>query len=189
MTDERTDAIPFEECMPRLRAYARSLTRESDAADDLVQDTLLRAWSAREQFTAGTNFNAWMLTILRHRFLDQRRSHRSGMPLNEASDVELTARPPQDMAIQFDEMARAFWRLAPHYREILILVGAKGLDYAEAAKTIGCAVGTVRSRLSRARSALHLALEKERSSLGSPARRRKSAAPGASELLRALEAA
>lgn len=189
MADEHKDAIPFEECMPRLRAYARSLTHESDAADDLVQDTLLRAWSARAQFTAGTNFNAWMLTILRHRFLDQRRSHRGGLPLNEASDKELTSRPPQDVAIQFDEMARAFWRLAPHYREILILVGAKGLDYAEAAKTIGCAVGTVRSRLSRARSALQLMLEQERSEGASRSRRRRTTAPGALEFIRALEAA
>jgi RNA polymerase sigma-70 factor (ECF subfamily) len=125
-----------------------------------------------------------MLTIPRHRFLDQRRRHRIGVPLDDGHGTEMTAKPLQDVAIQFDEMARAFGQLAPHYREILILVGAKGLDYAEAAKTIGCAVGTVRRRLSRARSALQRALEMDR---GAPVpRRRGSQIPGALEFLRAL---
>ncbi len=124
----------FEDCLPHLRAYARSLTRTSDAADDLVQDALLRAWGARTRFREGTNFRAWLFTILRNRFLDQRRRDRHGMvSADDLVDNALVSRPSQDAVLFFDDVARAFWLLSEPHREILMLVGAMGLGYDEAA--------------------------------------------------------
>ncbi len=177
----------FRACIPHLRAYARSLIHNVDAADDLVQDTLLRAWASRAQFAEGTNFRAWMFTILRNRFLDQRRRDRMGScSIDEIMDESLISRPSQYVVLHFDDMARAFWKLSPPHREILMLVGAMGLGYDEAAKIIGCAVGTVRSRLSRARTELQTTLEKGRT----PAQRQQAASErGAAEFLRVLAAA
>jgi len=152
----------FQQAIPHLRAYARSLTRNPDAADDLVQDTLIRGWAAREQFVEGTNFRAWMFTILRHRFFDERRRARQAhFPLSEVAQENLASRATQDVVIQFDDMARAFWKLTPHHREVLMLVGAVGLGYDEAAEVIGCAVGTIRSRLSRARAELQSVMDRK----------------------------
>jgi len=159
------DSVNFsgllETCIPHLRAYARSLTRNSDAADDLVQDALMRGWAARQQFAPGTNFKAWMFTILRNHFLSERRRDRQdARPIDDIVDVRLTCAPSQDVVIHFDDMARAFWQLSPHHREILMFIGAMGLSYEETAGIIGCAVGTVRSRLSRARFELQALLDK-----------------------------
>jgi RNA polymerase sigma-70 factor, ECF subfamily len=172
--------------IPHVRAYARSLTRNVDSADDLVQDTLVRAWSAREQFTMGTNFKAWVFTILRNRFLDQRRRDREVRErLDDLPDEKRVVAPSQEVVVQFDDMARAFWRLSPHHREILMLVGANGLSYEEAAVVIGCAVGTVRSRLSRARSELQGLLERQDDRVAVRGKRQK----GAEEFLRLLKVA
>jgi RNA polymerase sigma-70 factor (ECF subfamily) len=177
----------FESCIPHLRAYARSLMRDPDGADDLVQDALVRGWMARAQFAEGTNFKAWMFTILRNRFLDQRRRDRMGTTsIDDVISENLIARPAQDAILYFDDMARAFWRLSPPHREILMLVGAMGLGYDEAASVIGCAVGTVRSRLSRARTELQTVLEKGQSRGG---QRRKAGERGAAAFLQALAAA
>jgi RNA polymerase sigma-70 factor, ECF subfamily len=181
-------SVQYEKCIPHLRAYARSLMRNADAADDLVQDALLRAWASRVQYAEGTNFKAWMFTILRNRFLDQRRRDRGvSTSIDEIHHANLVSQPAQDMVVHFDDMARAFWRLGPHHREILMLVGTLGLGYDEAARVIGCAVGTVRSRLSRARTELQDALDK-----GEPAgsrqnqRKNKGKERGAAEFLRVL---
>lgn len=177
----------FRTCIPHLRAYARSLIHNVDGADDLVQDTLLRAWASRAQFAAGTNFRAWMFTILRNRFLDQRRRDRMGScNIDDIVDESLVSRPSQDVVLYFDDMARAFWKLSPPHREILMLVGAMGLGYDEAAKVIGCAVGTVRSRLSRARAELQTTLDKGRTPLSHPS---SATERGAAEFLRVLSAA
>jgi RNA polymerase sigma-70 factor (ECF subfamily) len=177
----------FESCIPHLRAYARSLMHDPDGADDLVQDALVRGWMSRAQFTEGTNFKAWMFTILRNRFLDQRRRDRMGSTsIDDVISENLIARPAQDIVLYFDDMARAFWRLSPPHREILMLVGAMGLGYDEAASVIGCAVGTVRSRLSRARAELQSGLDKVQSRGG---QRRRARERGAAEFLQALAAA
>ncbi len=173
----------LEESMPHLRGYAYSLVRNRDAAEDLVQDTLLRAWASRSRFVQGTNFKAWTFTILRNRFLDQRRRDRfSDTPIDNTVHANLVSAPPQDVVIYFDEMASAYWRLSPHHRQILMLVGAMGLGYEEAAQVTGCAVGTVRSRLSRARTKL-------RSTLDAGDNRKQPGHRGAAEFLRALAAA
>lgn len=177
----------LEQCIPHLRAYGRSLTHNADAADDLVQDALVRAWAARQQFQPGTNFKAWAFTILRNRFLDQRRRDRGASEsIDDLRHDALVARPSQDIVVQFDDMARAFWRLNPHHREILMLVGANGLSYEEAANVIGCAVGTVRSRLSRARTELQGVIERGRTGTD---QRRFAGEFGAQQFLRALAAA
>ena len=151
-----------EQSIPELRRYANALCRNSDGAEDLVQDTMVRSLTARGQFVEGTNFMAWMSTILRNRFLDQRRRARESVePVDTVVDKYLVALPNQEMAVQFDELARAFWRLSPAHREILMLVGVNGLNYQEAADTIGRTVGTVRSRLSRARAELRSAMDNQ----------------------------
>ena len=175
----------LQDNLSHVRAYARSLCRNADAADDLVQDALVRAWSARHQFTVGTNFKAWIFTILRNRFLDQcRRDRELKQRLSDATREYGTVAPSQEVIMQFDDMARAFWQLSPHHREILMLAGANGLSYEEAAKVVGCAVGTVRSRLSRARAELQAVLERRD---GHKALRRT--AKGKVEFLRLLRAA
>jgi RNA polymerase sigma-70 factor (ECF subfamily) len=166
-----------EKCIPDLRGYANALCRNVDAAEDLVQDTLVRSLSARAQFVEGTNFKGWVSTILRNRFIDQRRrSRESSEPIENVLDRCFVALPSQEMAVEFDELARAFWRLSPIHQDILMLVGANGLNYREAAETLGCAVGTVRSRLSRARIELRSAMaSKPKPGSRLPARRTKGA--------------
>lgn len=177
----------MEQNVRHLRAYARSLCRNADGADDLVQDALMRAWSSREQFAEGTNFKAWIFTILRNRFLDQRRRDRETMEnIDNVVDERLSVRPTQENAIHFDDVARAFWKLNPHHREILMLVGANGLSYEEAAEVIGCAVGTVRSRLSRARDELKTTAEHAE---GRNRKRDRTGQKGAAEFLALLHAA
>ena len=157
MSDQFNSLV--EKCIPDLRGYANALCRNVDAAEDLVQDTLVRSLSARAQFVEGTNFKGWVSTILRNRFIDQRRRVReSSEPIDNVVDRYFAVQPSQEIAIEFDELARAFWRLSPIHQEILMLAGANGLNYREAAETLGCAVGTVRSRLSRARIELRSAM-------------------------------
>lgn len=146
---------------PALRLYARSLVRKVDAADDLVQDTLLRAWASQHQFEPGTSIRAWMFTIMRHRYLDIcRRSKGIALELEAYVDhMALSCPAHQDSHIELQEVAGAFWRLSPDHREIILLVGVIGLSYEAAANIIGCRLGTIRSRLSRARDELQKHLE------------------------------
>lgn len=172
-TQETNDLTEeFLAALPGLQSYARSLTRTVDAADDLVQDTLVRGWASQDQFIAGTNFRAWIFTIMRHRFLDLCRRNRGFfLPVEDLDNhPRLSSLPAQDPMIELEEVAYAYWRLSPNHREILTLVGAMGLEYEEAAKIVGCATGTVRSRLSRARDELQRQLDQ---GAGSLARRRK----------------
>ncbi len=138
--------------LPHLRAYARFLLRDPGPADDLVQETLLRAMAALPQFEIGTNLRAWAFTILRRTFLEQaRRRRRESAALETHSHLQLAATPhPADLA----DLSRAVWTLPPALREALLLVGAEGLSHEEAASICGVAVGTMRARLTRARSLL-----------------------------------
>jgi RNA polymerase sigma-70 factor (ECF subfamily) len=199
LTDNHNESFDiteqFRDVMPHLRGYARSLTRNADAADDLVQDALVRAWASRAQFIPGTNFRAWMFTIMRHRFLDEcRRNKGPHLAIEDVSNhAALISGPAQDSAIEFEEMACAYWQMAPNHREILMLVGALGLEYEEAAKVIGCAVGTVRSRLSRARIELQNRIERGAGRLTQqPSSKKGAPAPrsiATQEFLRMLNAA
>lgn len=147
------DALP--EHLPALRAFAISLTRNVSAADDLVQDTIVKAWTNIEKFELGTNLRAWLFTILRNTFYSNHRKRR-----REVADPEgihaarLFVKPDHDGRLAFADFQRAFDQLSPEHREVLILVGASGFSCEEAAEMMGVAVGTVKSRTNRARKRL-----------------------------------
>ncbi len=147
-------------CLPHLRAFARSLTGDRDRADDLVQDAVLRALGAAQQFTPGTNFKAWIFTILRNLYFNEFRRNPSLFRPLEAADIEMHATlPAQQAGLEFDDFRRAFARLPAEQREALVLVGADGFKYEEAAAICGCAIGTIKSRVSRARRDLQAMLD------------------------------
>jgi RNA polymerase sigma factor (sigma-70 family) len=141
--------------IPHLRAFGRSLSGSRDLADDLVQETLLKAWAARERFQAGTNMRAWTFIILRNLFLSQMRRARFKGEWDELTASKILAAPAsQDRHIELSDMQRALMHLPQPQREALILVGAGGFAYEEAAEICGCAVGTIKSRVARGRVAL-----------------------------------
>jgi len=124
-----------------LRAFARSLVHDPTRADDLVQETILKAWSNLDSFKEGTNMRAWLFTILRNTFYSEIRKHRRD-------------KPTQHGILDLKDFGKAFATLPPDQREALTLVGASGFSYEEAAAVCGCAVGTVKSRVNRARARL-----------------------------------
>ncbi|MBL0407346.1 sigma-70 family RNA polymerase sigma factor [Microvirga aerilata] len=138
-----------------LRAFAVSLTRNADQAEDLVQETVLRAISKHEQFAAGTNLQAWLFTILRNQFFSEHRKI-----TREVEDVDgsyaatMISLPDQEDRIMVHDLEVALGKLPETQREAIMLVGADGLSYEEAAQALGCAVGTVKSRVNRARNGL-----------------------------------
>ncbi len=153
-----TPASPRDEIVlhiPAMRAFALSLTRNGAAADDLVQDTIVKAWTHIDRFTAGTDLKAWLFTILRNTFYSDRRK-----AVREVSDPDglhaatLSVRPDHDGRLAMTDFRAAFDRLSPEHREVLILVGANGYSCEEAAEVMGVAVGTVKSRTNRARARL-----------------------------------
>jgi RNA polymerase sigma-70 factor (ECF subfamily) len=146
--------------IPHLRAFARTLSGEAAAADDLAQDAMMKAWDARTSFQPGTNMKAWTFMILRNQFYsEKRRSWRSTQLDQEAAERTLVAADDPAAPIALDELRQALSSLPDEQREALILVGAGGFAYEEAAEICRCAVGTVKSRVSRARRALHGILE------------------------------
>lgn len=138
-----------------LRAFARTLAPNRDKADDLVQETLIKALANIDSFEPGTNMRAWLLTILRNSyFSDRRRSWREETELDERLLEGLSRQPDHDGWLALSDFARAFMALPATQREALGLVGLQGLSYAEAAQISGCAVGTIKSRVARARGVL-----------------------------------
>lgn len=156
----RSDII---EQLPRLTWFARSLTRNASAAEDLVQDTALKALSNLDKFKVGTNLRAWLFTILRNQFYSSKRKGKW-----EVEDVEgvqaarLVQLPDQEPRIALEEFRVAFMALPDDQREALFLVGVSGFSYEEAAETCGCAIGTVKSRVNRGRAKLTAALDIEK---------------------------
>jgi RNA polymerase sigma-70 factor (ECF subfamily) len=141
--------------IPHLRAFGRSLSGNRDTADDLVQETLLKAWAARKRFQAGTNMRAWTFIILRNLYLSQmRRARFKGEWDDLVADRILAAPASQDRHVELGDMQRALLHLPQPQREALILVGAGGFAYEEAAEICGVAVGTIKSRVARGRVAL-----------------------------------
>ena len=148
-------ADPREELplhLPAMRAFAISLTRDLTAADDLVQDTIVKAWSNFDKFLPGSNLRAWLFTILRNTFYsDRRKRRREVMDPDGVHAARLFEKPAHDARLAMTDFLGAFNRLSPEHREVLILVGASGFSYEEAATMTDVAVGTVKSRVSRAR--------------------------------------
>jgi RNA polymerase sigma-70 factor (ECF subfamily) len=141
--------------IPHLRAFGRSLSGNRDLADDLVQETLLKAWAARKRFQAGTNMRAWTFIILRNLFLSQMRRARFKGEWDEITASRILAAPAsQERHVDLGDLQRALLHLPQPQREALILVGAGGFAYEEAAEICGCAVGTIKSRVARGRVAL-----------------------------------
>lgn len=146
--------------IPHLRAFARSLTRNRDQADDLTHDAVVRALAAIDQYTPGTNFKAWMFTILRNLYYNEcRKRWIKSTPIDEMAGDEPSIGPTQEANLEFNDFRRAFWQLNADQREVLILVGASGFSYEEAAEVCNCRVGTVKSRVSRARAELKQILD------------------------------
>jgi RNA polymerase sigma-70 factor (ECF subfamily) len=146
--------------IPHLRAFARTLAGEPAGADDLAQDAMMKAWDARASFQMGTNMKAWTFMILRNQFYsEKRRSWRQTQLDQEAAERTLVAVDDPEAPVALDELRLSLAQLPAEQREALILVGAGGFAYEEAAEICGCAVGTVKSRVSRARRALHTILE------------------------------
>ena len=141
--------------IPALRAFAWSLSHNASDADDLVQDTLTKAWGHRDHFEPGSNLRAWMFTILRNTYYSNAVRRR-----REVSDetglytASLTASASQDWAVALHSLDALLQRLPPEHREALILVGGAGMTYEEAAAITGSALGTVKSRVNRARARL-----------------------------------
>jgi RNA polymerase sigma-70 factor (ECF subfamily) len=141
--------------VPSLRAFAISLSGNVDRADDLVQEALLRAWANLDSFEPGTNMSAWLFTILRNLFRSEYRKRRREVEDAEGSYAEtLTTLPDQNSRLEIAEFREALKLLPPEQRESLILVGASGFSYEEAAQICGCAIGTIKSRVNRARGRL-----------------------------------
>ncbi len=148
------------EVVPHLRAFARGLCLRPDLADDLVQETMLKAWAAQERFEPGTSMRAWTFVILRNAYLtDLRRNRFRGEYDEGVAERILTAPAGQEEPIHLSDMHRALLTLPPERREALLLVGAGGFSYEEAANICGCAIGTIKSRVGRARAALNSMLE------------------------------
>src|SRR5580658_11208215 len=146
--------------IPHLRAFARTLCGDPTAADDLAQDAMLKAWDARNSFEMGTNMKAWTFMILRNQFYsEKRRSWRQTQLDQDAAERTLVAIDDPSAPVALDELRLGLGMLPAEQREALILVGAGGFAYEEAAAICGCAVGTVKSRVSRARKALQEVLD------------------------------
>ena len=146
----------IEEEIPRLRRYARALTRDINAADDLVQDCLTRALSKVHLWQRGTDLRAWLFTILHNQYVNHvRRAVREGAAVG-LSDTEpmLTSAPNQGKRLELRDLERAIARLPEEQRSVLLLVGLEGMRYEEVAAVLDVPVGTVRSRLSRGREML-----------------------------------
>jgi RNA polymerase sigma-70 factor (ECF subfamily) len=141
--------------VPGLRAFAISLCGNVDRADDLVQEALLRALANIHSFQPGTNMSAWLFTILRNHFRSEYRKRRREVEDSDGHYAEsLTSHPEQHGQLELSEFRTALAKLPEEQREALILVGASGFSYEEAAEICGCAIGTVKSRVNRARTRL-----------------------------------
>ena len=141
--------------VPSLRAFAISLCGNVDRADDLVQETLLRALANIDSFQPGTNMSAWLFTILRNHFRSEYRKRRREVEDGDGSYAEtLKSHPEQYGRVEFEEFRTALAKLPSDQREALVLVGASGFSYEEAATICDCAVGTIKSRVNRARTRL-----------------------------------
>ncbi|MDB5817219.1 MAG: polymerase subunit sigma-24, partial [Rhizobacter sp.] len=163
--------FPLTEHIPGLRRYARALTGDAWMADDLVQDTLERAWARFSMWQRRSEIRAWMFGIMHNHFIDRLRAQRSRPEDSAGDDVpEQPQRPQQSDVLEVRDLDRLLQRLPPEQREVLLLVGVEELSYQEVAGVTGVPIGTVMSRLSRARARLRVEMQaQDGSSQGRPA--------------------
>jgi RNA polymerase sigma-70 factor (ECF subfamily) len=158
------DASDLEALIPRLRRYARALTGSREAADDLTQDTLERAWLKRDLWQAGTSLRAWLFAVMHGVFVNGIRRHRATESLDALPDggsARADATAAAESAVAVRDLRAALQRLTEEQRQVVLLVGLEQLSYAEAAAVLGVPIGTVMSRLSRGRERLRQLLEGE----------------------------
>jgi RNA polymerase sigma-70 factor (ECF subfamily) len=147
--------VELTRVVPHLRAFARGLCGRPDYADDLVQETLLKAWAARASFQPGTSIRSWTFVILRNVYLSEARRNRFRGDYDPDMAEKLLSQPAsQEDGIHMGDLRNAMMRLSSERREALLLVGAGGFSYEEAANIAKCAVGTMKSRVARARRSL-----------------------------------
>jgi len=152
---ERGFVAAMEAVLPSLRRYARQLSRDQGDGDDLVQETMARAWAARTRFQPGTNFRAWLFRILRNLFLTNRRRDGRSVSWNpDIDDDRLVTPADQESGVMLADLDAALDSITPGQAEALVLVTQEGLSYEEAAVRLGVPMGTVRSRVFRARAAV-----------------------------------
>lgn len=161
MTLDHTDGEAFRrdltDLIPRMRAFARTITGDMTAGEDLAQESLAKAWAARHTYRPGTNLKAWVHMIMRNQFYSEKRRSWRTVPLEQdVAERTLPAISDPDSALALDELRRAMLQLPEEQREALILIGAGGCSYEEVAEICGAAVGTIKSRVSRARDRLAL---------------------------------
>lgn len=141
--------------LPHLRAFARGLSGRADFADDLVQEAAIKAWTARDRYTPGTNMRAWTFAILRNHYLSELRRSRRQTDLEEGvAERMLVMEADQEGPLHISDMEAALQQLSPERREAVLLIGASGFSYEEAAEIAGCPIGTMKSRVARARADL-----------------------------------
>lgn len=166
MVSTTSEALKTElvDAIPNMRAFAISLCGNADRADDLVQETLVKAWSKLDTFQEGTNLKAWLLTILRNHYYSEFRKRRREVPDTDGVyAARLASHPEQFGHLDMNEMLEALEQIPEDQREALVLVSAEGFAYEEAAEICGCAVGTIKSRVNRARTRLAELLQIESS--------------------------
>jgi RNA polymerase sigma-70 factor, ECF subfamily len=146
--------------LPSLRAFAVSLSGKHDKADDLVQDTIMKAWAKQDSFELGTNIKAWLFTILRNEFYSQMRKRGREIQDSDGAFTErMAVHPAQYGSMDLQDFRKALDALPSDQREAVILIGASGFSYEEAAEICSCAIGTMKSRVSRARTRLQELLQ------------------------------
>ncbi|HML30161.1 MAG TPA: sigma-70 family RNA polymerase sigma factor [Hyphomicrobium sp.] len=154
MTETKSFGDALIETIPNLRAFAHSLSGDAQLSSDLVQETLLKAWTHKDSFVPDSNLKAWLFTILRNTYFTYyRKSQREELDEDHAA-MNASVPPPQLTHLEFDDMQKALMRLSPDHREALLLITAEGFSYEDAARVCGCAVGTMKSRVNRARNRL-----------------------------------
>lgn len=159
MTQAKTEPASFRRellaLLPGLRAFAVSLCGRADRADDLLQDTIMRAWAKQESFTMGTNMKAWLFTILRNEFYSEIRRRGREVQDSDGFFADHIAVPPEQYgSLDLQDFKQALDKLPPDQKEAIVLIGASGFSYEEAADICKCAIGTIKSRVSRARARL-----------------------------------
>jgi RNA polymerase sigma-70 factor (ECF subfamily) len=159
-SDQHAFHHQLQEELGALRAFARTLARDASHADDLTQEALMKAWASRDRYEQGTNLRAWLFTILRNTFYSEFRKLRREVADTEGEHARRVARKPsQDHVMAMRDFQAALAQLPIDQREALVLIGAAGLSYEEASEICGVAVGTVKSRVSRARARLQELLD------------------------------
>jgi RNA polymerase sigma-70 factor (ECF subfamily) len=146
--------------LPALRRFARSLCRQGDMADDLVQETMIRAWASRHTFLPGSKFRPWLFTILRNQFYTAMRKRNKLVSWEpEAAERILVQEPDQEDRLHLADVAGALEQLPANQREMLVLIAGAGLSYEEAAVVADCKIGTVKSRINRGRAAIRAIID------------------------------